>query len=241
MLTTMNKISLSRIAATGKSPNYEKAFEHPNREKIVKAIAELGGSAKFSRIMEKTGVKDNNLLHHLDVLIQHGIIEQVASGPYSLKYKTPLHFIFRHGIPEREKVSYIGLLGEKEERIEAETTVALALLKREKIDINLAYVVSSTKGAHSWEGSHLNAQWILCDGETITDIDKIKNKVEGVLRDLIREHLVIMDCTSFNKPATIAFYELAQKYLVPLIYAYEPRRRLKWLISRENLIRKFKV
>jgi hypothetical protein len=222
-------------------PQYEKAILQSSRRKVVKAIAEVGGAAKFSTISKMTGVKDNNLLHHLDVLIQYGIVEQVANGPYALKYKTPLCFIFGDK-PEKENISYIGLLGERNEREEPETSVALQLLKRHSgIEPGIAYVVTSTAAAGSWKNIELPVQWILCDGESITDIDKIRRKVEVVLRDLIKEHLVIMDCTSFNKPATIAIYGLAQTYLVPLIYVYEPRHKLKWLISKEDLIRKFKV
>jgi hypothetical protein len=222
-------------------PNYEKAFEHDNRRKIIKAIAEAGGVAGFSKIMQTTGVKDNNLVFHLSFLIRYGIIEQIAEGPYALRYKTPLYFIFGKNQEKEEKISYsyIGLLGEREERTEPETTVALKLLKKDGLEANLVYIVTSTAGANSWKENKLEAQWILCDGDAITDIDKIRRKVSLLVRDLIREHLVIMDCTSFNKPATIALYELAQKYLVPLIYVYEPKQRLKWLISKEQLVRRF--
>ena len=222
-------------------PQYDKAIQQQSRKKIVKAIAEVGGAAKFSVISKMTGVKDNNLLHHLDVLIQYGIVEQVADGPYILKYKTPLCFIFGEKL-QKENTSYIGLLGERNERNEAETSVALKLLRKDSgIDVGIVYVVTSTAAAESWKDVDLPVQWILCDGESITDIDKIRKKIQVVLRDLIKEHLVIMDCTSFNKPATIAMYALAQIYLVPLIYVYEPQRKLKWLISKEYLIQRFKV
>jgi hypothetical protein len=222
-------------------PQYDRAVQQPSRSKVVKAIAEEGGAAKFSTISKKTGVRDNNLLHHLDVLIQYGIVEQIANGPYVLKYKTPLCFIFGDK-PVKENISYIGLLGERNERGEPETSVALQLLRKQSgIDPGIAYVVTSTAAAESWKNIDLQVQWILCDGEAITHIDSIRKKVEVVLRDLIKEHLVIMDCTSFNKPATIAMYALAQTYLVPLIYVYEPIRKLKWLISKEDLIRRFKV
>jgi len=44
-----------------------------------------------------------------------------------------------------------------------------------------------------------------------------------------------MDCTSATKPATIAYYELAQKLWIPLIYVYEETKQLKWLISKEDI------
>src|SRR5689334_11685600 len=124
-------------------PQYDRAIQQSSRRKIVKCIAEAGGAAKFSTISRQTGVKDNNLLHHLDVLIQYGIVEQVANGPYALKYKTPLCFIFGDK-PEKENISYIGLLGERNERKEPETNVALQLLRKYSgIDPGIAYVVTS--------------------------------------------------------------------------------------------------
>ena len=44
-----------------------------------------------------------------------------------------------------------------------------------------------------------------------------------------------MDCTSATKPATIAYYELAQTLLTLLIYIYEETKQLKWLISKESI------
>lgn len=221
-------------------PEYDRALEHVGRKEIVQTIAQVGGTARFSIISRTTGITDNVLIHHLNVLREYGIVEQiVAGGPYSLRYKTPLCFIFGEKVPE--KVSYIGLLGDKNGREEAETEVALKLLKKEGIEVNLAYVVTSSAAAQSWKGRELPVNWILVDGNALTDIDKIADKVEVVLTELVRNHLVIMDCTSFNKPATIALYELAQRYLVPLIYVYEPKRKVKWLISKEHLLKRFKI
>jgi len=59
----------------------------------------------------------------------------------------------------------------------------------------------------------------------------VKPQLEGLLRD----YVVILDCTSATKPATIAYYELAQTYLTPLIYVYEETGQLKWLVDREGL------
>ena len=63
----------------------------------------------------------------------------------------------------------------------------------------------------------------------------MKRKVLPQLETLLRNYLVIMDCTSATKPATIAYYELAQTYLIPLIYTYEKTKELKWLISKETI------
>jgi hypothetical protein len=221
-------------------PQYDRALEQVSRVKIIRAIAKSGGVAKFSEISKMTGVKDNNLLHHLNVLIKYQVVEQVGHGPYALKYKTPLLFLF-DDTPSRKEAVYVGLLGDKGTREEPETKVALGLLQKEGFDIILRYVVTSSNAAQSWKDMDLADSWIHCDGQAITDIDLIIKKVEPLLTDLIREHLVIMDCTSFNKPATIAFYELAQKYMVPLVYIYEPKRKLTWLISRKLLTDRFKI
>src|SRR5918996_591551 len=222
-------------------PQYDKALEQPNRRKIVQAIAQEGGTAKFSTICKRTSIKDNTLLHHLNVLIEYGIIEQIADGPYALRYKTPLGFILNEKAPEKERCVYFGLLGDRRERDEPETKIALELLKKQGIEVNLGYVVTSSAAAQSWKNSQLPVQWILVDGDAIMDIDKIRKRIESILTDLIKEHMVIMDCTSFNKPATIALYQLAEAYLIPLIYIYEPRGKLKWLISKQSLSKRLGI
>lgn len=84
-------------------------------------------------------------------------------------------------------------------------------------------------------------QWILCYEEEIIDIDVVKNKVTPQLENLLKNHIVIMDCTSATKPATIAYYELARIYCVPLVYVYEETEKLKWLISKETIKRRFVI
>jgi len=67
------------------------------------------------------------------------------------------------------------------------------------------------------------------------------DRVEPVLWTLLREYIVIMDCTSATKPATITYYELAQNYLIPLIYIYEKTTSLKWLVSKETIKKKLRI
>ena len=69
---------------------------------------------------------------------------------------------------------------------------------------------------------------ILCYEEEIVDIDAIRKKVEPQMENLLRNYSVIMDCTSSTKPATIAYYQLAETYLILLIYVYEETRQLRW-------------
>jgi hypothetical protein len=42
-------------------------------------------------------------------------------------------------------------------------------------------------------------------------------------------------CTSATKPATLAFYKIAQTFVLPLFYIYEKKRKLQWLISSEKI------
>lgn len=78
-------------------------------------------------------------------------------------------------------------------------------------------------------------QFIICYEDEIIDIEAVKAKVVPQLESLLREFVVIMDCTGATKPATIAYYELAQAYMVPLIYIYETKKQLKWLISKGTI------
>jgi hypothetical protein len=80
-------------------------------------------------------------------LIKYGLIQQnVSGGPYSLTYKTPLCFIFGKRL-EKVTTAYVGLLGERNERMESETRVAINLLRKEGIDCSLICVVTSRNAA----------------------------------------------------------------------------------------------
>jgi len=125
-----------------------------------------------------------------------------------------------------------------QERLEDhEPKIAIELLKYEKITPNLSYVTTSPEALSDWKHVRLPYEWILCYEDEIVDIDAVRSKVQPQLEVLLRDYLVIMDCTSSTKPATIAFYQLAQMYLVPLVYVQETTRRLKWLISRNSIMR----
>lgn len=233
---------MSKFEFLGDEPLYEIALSQMSRKKIIKAIAKLGGTAKFSEIANESGIRDNNLHHHLNVLVNYQIIRQIAGGPYSLKYLTPLGFLFTDQFQSKNRVVYFGLLGIKKNDGEvSEYKVAIDLLKREGIEIDLSFVLSSAQGAVSWSEDVLNVNWILLDNRYITDIDRIVQKIEPVLLDMIGNHIVIIDCTAFNKPATIAMYKLAQRYLIPLIYVDGSGYRLKWLISRNDLMKRFRI
>lgn len=88
--------------------------------------------------------------------------------------------------------------------------MALRLLKEQGIQPKFTYVVTSPEALGEWQELKLPYQWILCYEEEIVDIDAIEEKMRLQLEGLLRDHIVILDCTSATKPATIAYYELAR-------------------------------
>jgi len=214
-------------------PRYEDAIANKNSRKIIQALAECGGVANFSEIGRRSGVKDSVLAYHLDRLKSLNVVKREVKGTYRLTYKTPLCYIFQKAA--EVPMAYLGLLGRRESRPEPETAVALELLKKEGVSPEFVYVVTSPEALNEWKELRLQYQWILCYEEEIIDIDAVKNKVTPQLESLLRDYIVIIDCTSATKPATIAYYELAQSYCTPLIYIYEETKQLKWLISRETI------
>jgi hypothetical protein len=215
-------------------PDYARALQTHNRKKLVRALSEMGGEASFGDLKSAVGFGGNTLVHNLEVLKRLGVIENPVKGVYRLRFKTPLLFLF---CTKRVKTFYLGLLGKKDSRKEAEPQVALSLLENEGFSFDDAYVVTSLDALNDWNS--LSFHWIVLgkigEIEEISDIESVKRKVEKELVKLLESGVVVMDCTSATKPATIAFYELAQKYLVPLIYVYEPQKRLTWLLSKESI------
>jgi len=219
-------------------PRYVDAVSKKNSGRVLEAVAEKGGIASFSQVKEATGINSPVLTYHLDILQRLNILEKEARGTYRLKYKTPLCWIFGAiNVP----IAYLGLLGRRESRSEPETKTALGLLEKEKIGPKFTYVLTSPEALGEWKELKLPYQWILCYEDEIVDIDAIKNKVTPQLESLLRDYIVIIDCTSATKPATIAYYELAQTYHAPLIYVYEEKKQLKWLISKDNIRQKLKI
>jgi len=111
----------------------------------------------------------------------------------------------------------------------------------EGIQPQLTYVVTSPEALDEWKEMRLPYQWILCYEDEIIDIDSIRDKVRPQLEGLLKDYIVILDCTSATKPATIAYYELAQAYMTPLIYVYEDTKQLKWLLSRESIKKRLRL
>jgi len=217
-------------------PDYTLAFSVKNSQKVLEALAKKGGVANFSEIEDLSGVKGSVLNHHLNRLQKLNVIDKEGRGTYRLKYKTPFCILFgnRTQIP----IAYFGLLGKREERKIPEPEVAVNLLEKESFKPNLIYVVTSPEALNSWKHLKLPYHWILCYEDEIINVDDVKRKVKTQLLSLLRDYIVIMDCTSATKPATIAYYELAQRLWTPLVYVYEKTNQLKWLISKEIMLRK---
>ncbi|MCP8309194.1 MAG: hypothetical protein H3Z53_10815 [archaeon] len=214
-------------------PNYSEAIMLVKSRKVLQSIAQAGGVSSFSEIEGASGVKGSVLVYHLNRLQALDVIQREVKGTYRLRYKTPLCYIFQ----ERPStpMAYLGLLGRRNERLEPETKVALELLSKEGIKPQLIYVVTSMEALNEWKDLKLPYQWILCYEDEIIDIDAVKRKIKPQLESLLKDYIVFIDCTSATKPATIAYYELAQQYYTPLLYVYEEKRALKWLVSKETI------
>jgi hypothetical protein len=221
-----------------KMPNYQLAVSIENSKKVLEALALKGGVATFSEIETESGVKGSVLTHHLNRLQQFNVIQREVKGTYRLAYKTPLCFIFN---PKQQvPIAYFGLLGQRESREEPEPEVALKLLEEEQLKPDVIYVVTSPEALNDWKQLKLPYQWILCYEDEIINVDLVKAKVTPQLFNLLENYIVIMDCTSATKPATVAYYELAQNFWIPLIYVYEKTKQLKWLISKQDIKLKLK-
>jgi DNA-binding transcriptional ArsR family regulator len=217
-------------------PNYQLAVSVENSRRVLRTLAINGGIATFSEIEAQSGVRGSVLTHHLDRLQRFNIIKREVRGTYRLKYKTPLCFIFNS--KEKVPIAYFGLLGQRESREKPEPEVALKLLEKGQLKPHITYVVTSPEALNDWKKLKLPYQWILCYEDEIINVDLVKEKVTPQLHNLLKDFIVIMDCTSATKPATIAYYELAQTFWIPLIYVYEKTKQLKWLLSKETIKRK---
>ncbi|MEM3056923.1 MAG: hypothetical protein QW639_06825 [Candidatus Bathyarchaeia archaeon] len=172
------------------------------------------------------------MLHNLNILIHFGIVERLVKGTYELRYLTPLCYLFSdRSLP----LAYLGLLGRREGRIKPETETALELLRDEKIKSESIHVLTTHEGFEDWKEMRLPYEWILCYEDEIYDIDSVKEKIQRRWELLSKKYILILDCTSATKPATISYYELAQEYQIPLIYIYDPMLKLKWLKSKETI------
>jgi hypothetical protein len=174
---------------------------------------------------------------NVSLLERYNFIERVGRGSIKLKYRTPLCFIAN---TPKIPFAYIGLLGQRKYSV-SETQTAIELLesdpnvgtKPEKV-----VVVTSQEMVGEWKNAinpRIKISWETPGEEELNDIDKVEELIRPIMVELMRDYILIMDLTSGPRPAGIAFYELAVQFKVPLIYVYEPKKRLRWLISKEKL------
>ncbi|MEM2498285.1 MAG: hypothetical protein QXK12_08840 [Candidatus Nezhaarchaeales archaeon] len=220
-------------------PDYFRVLSARRRyvKQLVKYLAEARGEAKFTDLLKALGNPPKSTLsNNLDVLIRLGVAERRGRGLIRLRFKTPLCLIANADVP----AAYLGLLGLRDQRRVSETETAVKLLEGEGWKIEKVKVVTTLEAAGSWRNyipSRLQSriEWHTLAGDVLDNIQLIEQQVEPILTGLMKEYTVIVDCTSGTRPAGIAYYRLASKWSTPLIYVYEQRQKLAWLISREDL------
>jgi len=174
-------------------------------KRALKELAIAGKPTGIRKLAKRTGMPPTTMLGVLKDLEEKEIT--IREYGTELKYKTPLCYIFDSpNVP----YAYLGLLGERKERSETETETALKLLAKENFKFDRITVFTTYKSIPEWEEVALsNVNWHLLKDKEITVVKTVESKIEQVLTDLIRKYILIMDCTSLTKPATIAYYKLA--------------------------------
>lgn len=204
---------------------------HTHYKETLKA---LFPGVSLEKIRKHLISKVTNNTYHLE---RYNFVVREGRGLIKLKYKTPLCWIANTpGV----SFAYLGLLG-KGPYEKTETETAIALLKKEGINPKKIIVVTSQEAIGYWRGridsnllSRINWR-ALDDKKELSDIDKVEEVLKPQIIELMKDYILIMDLTSGPRPAGIAYYETALQFRVPLIYVYEPTKRLRWLISKEKL------
>ena len=212
--------------------DYKSVLGKKNTRSILGTLAHVGGEIRFSDLWRSTGISKSTLNYNLVILARREIISR-EKGLIRLKYKTPLCYIFDS---PKTPYAYLGLLGERGGRSESETETAIKLLENEGFTFKRVTILTTHRCAAEWEeAAPSNANWYLLKDQEISMVETIESKTEAHLPDLTRDYILIMDCTSATNPATIAYYKIAIRHKIPLIYVYEKKRTLTWIISKEDL------
>jgi hypothetical protein len=207
---------------------------------ILDTLIEGGGRADFKQILEKVpNAPKSTLSNNIDSLVQLGVITQKGSrGPFELRYKTPFCFLTE---PSKVPDAYLGLLGKKGTTPidEPETQSAVEKLHQEGFEFSKIFVCTTQEALGSWSGYFKDAiqrrlEIIPVNIDEMNDIEKMESRIKQNFIELLRNYLLVMDCTSGTRPSGIAFYRLALKYSVPLIYLYEEKGEMFWLISKHD-------
>lgn len=229
-------------AAESELPNYEglKGTRRRYVKEILGLLLKHGRDFSFNELLKALGIppeRKSTLFNNLATLQKFNLITRVKRGPIGLKFKTPLCFLA--GTPN-VSYAYLGLLGVRRGRQVSETETALRALGGLGMKFERIVVVTTQEAVGDWSGAispELKIEWhTLSEGE-LNRVERVEERVEPKVVELMKGYVLIMDCTSGPRPAGIAFYRLAIKHKVPLIYVYEPQEELIWLQSREDLER----
>jgi len=225
-----------------------------NAAKILAHIVRRGGSMRYSEIKRELGMPDGTLNHNLNRLIGEGLLEKVGdTGLYRLPSQTPWLFFSENKGGLRESLVYVGLLGKMRDEIEEPVyRTAINLLSGEPdpstdprswglgVRPKYVYIVTSEEAKSSWTGLQDVDSWILLSEDDLWDIDRVEERLLKIIEPLMRDHAIILDSTGDGKPPALAFYEVASRKLIPLIYIHRTphTRKLRWLISPDDILRR---
>ncbi|BAJ50795.1 hypothetical protein CSUB_C0941 [Candidatus Caldarchaeum subterraneum] len=222
---------------------------------LLLSIARRGGVARHSDLLDTVGGKRSlgstltNRLYRLRDLcyINYG------GGVASLKSKTPLCYVVGADV----KYVYVGLLGRKLrlDIDEPEPVTAVNMLEAQGFRLE-RIVIATTKEAYSdWAFDiqryrrYAIIDWKLVSVEQMNDIETMVNIMEPKVYELCREYVPIIDCTSGTRPAGIAFSEIADQLMAPLIYVYTNKElenyndpvRIYWLKDVKKITEQLKI
>jgi len=228
-----------------------------NAVRILALIIKRGGSMRYSEIKRELGMPDGTLTHNINRLIGEGVLEKVGdTGLYRLPSQTPWLFFSENNERLKESLVYVGLLGKMRDEVEEPVyRTAINLLSKEPdssidprnwglgVRPKYVYVVTSEEAKSSWTGLQDVDSWILLSEDDLWDIDRVEEKLLKIIEPLMRDHAIILDSTGDGKPPALAFYEVANRKLIPLIYVHRTpqMKKLRWLISPEDILRRLNL
>ncbi|MGQ4891697.1 MAG: hypothetical protein ACP6IP_04315 [Candidatus Njordarchaeia archaeon] len=204
--------------------------------KILMYAADNCNKVSFGDLQTLTEIDSSSLSYKLKKLEKLGLIEKLGKGSYILRYKTPLCFLAN----VKNANMYLGMLGLKESRSEPEPDAAINLLKQYGISIKEAHILATKRTVEDWSQTLSNYTMHLLTDEELLRIEKMEKRLEKIYTKYMHNKVMILDCTSLTKTATIAFYRIATKYYAPLIYIYEQTKELIWLQDQNTIKEKLK-
>lgn len=221
-------------------PLYDRlrASRRPLAKRILGLLLREGREFSHKELLEALGLKSEDkskLSNNLDVLKNLNFVVREKRAPVRLKFRTPLCFVA--GTPN-VPYAYLGLLGVRDGWEVSETETALGVLGDLGISFERVVVASTYSAIGTWSGaidSRLEIEWLVMSEDDFNRVEVVEDRVKLKVFELVRDYVLIMDCTSGTRPAGIAFYSLASRFKVPLVYVYEPEKKLIWLISRDML------